>query len=795
MARPPAAGATSFSWFHAVDGSASDPTKWTPSGIPAAADHVTFGVSGTYAVTFDSGVANTNHDSYTNGTVTAHVTSPHTTAGVDVGGAFGTSLTIDQGTMNAGFLTLGVSGSYATMTLTGGAVFNSSSQINAAGSGDQIGNDGTSELDVLGGAQYYSSNQNTTRLVLGTLSSAATTMYVAGSIGTFPRTYSGIHTTNGAQMTVGESGVANLIANNGGYVDVTGPMFIGRLPGSQGYVTSGPVSTFGTSSIHVHRNLEIADNGAGPVAGHGEMTVRDRSFVQIDSLTTIGDVNGDAGAVLHVLTGGLFLAAGGLTVRPTSGLGLDLKGGITRVYGGTFQWPANRALTVSSTVGNPELTIADGASDNAGPSTASNTDQLYVGRSGQGTLRLIGPLTLITLGNGATVIGDSTGGSGTMIADSAVWVANTGPITVGNRGAGTLNVTGGSRMFANSVQIAAAVGSTGFVLVKDAGSQLNTVDEIDVGGSGSGPGGNGTLTVDGGNVSITASSLAARARREALAPPPTLYVYAGTGTFNISNSGLLSCANVEDQGLITLGGCNIEGATNVAATGSLRGFGYISNALTNSGTVAPAGATNAFGAITMSGDFLQTSSGHYRVVLGATASKKCDSLVVGGAATLAGTLDLVEDPSFASAAGDTLTILMCGSRSGTFNTVTWNGQALTGQVQVLYQPGAVRLIMNGTTAVDPAPSIEAVRFAAAGSVSSPTFLLDLPETAHVRITLFDVMGREVAELFDGMLPAGEHRIGPDSGSRGRPSGTYFARAVIRARTTRIERMARALLLR
>lgn len=53
------------------------------------------------------------------------------------------------------------------------------------------------------------------------------------------------------------------------------------------------------------------------------------------------------------------------------------------------------------------------------------------------------------------------------------------------------------------------------------------------------------------------------------------------------------------------------------------------------------------------------------------------------------------------------------------------------------------------------------------------FFFDLMRPARVRLTLFDVLGREAAEIADGSLAAGSHEIAFDAG--GLPSGIYIAR--------------------
>ncbi len=58
---------------------------------------------------------------------------------------------------------------------------------------------------------------------------------------------------------------------------------------------------------------------------------------------------------------------------------------------------------------------------------------------------------------------------------------------------------------------------------------------------------------------------------------------------------------------------------------------------------------------------------------------------------------------------------------------------------------------------------------------NPTTIIryDLPEDARVRLTLYDILGREVARLIDGVLPAGYHRAEVNASKIS--SGVYFYR--------------------
>ena len=54
-----------------------------------------------------------------------------------------------------------------------------------------------------------------------------------------------------------------------------------------------------------------------------------------------------------------------------------------------------------------------------------------------------------------------------------------------------------------------------------------------------------------------------------------------------------------------------------------------------------------------------------------------------------------------------------------------------------------------------------------------TIAFDLPAAAQIRLAVYDLLGREVAVLADGLQPAGRHRIAVDARSWG--SGTYLYR--------------------
>ena len=59
--------------------------------------------------------------------------------------------------------------------------------------------------------------------------------------------------------------------------------------------------------------------------------------------------------------------------------------------------------------------------------------------------------------------------------------------------------------------------------------------------------------------------------------------------------------------------------------------------------------------------------------------------------------------------------------------------------------------------------------------SQTALRFDVPEKSAIRVVVYDVLGRQVSVVADGVLPAGSHEIMFDGGSL--PNGIYFARLV------------------
>jgi hypothetical protein len=92
--------------------------------------------------------------------------------------------------------------------------------------------------------------------------------------------------------------------------------------------------------------------------------------------------------------------------------------------------------------------------------------------------------------------------------------------------------------------------------------------------------------------------------------------------------------------------------------------------------------------------------------------------------------------------------------------------------------GLYRMVAPVTVASEGAPAeAEASRLSVYPNpaVGAATVALTLAEAGEVRVSVFDMLGREVAVLHEGSLPAGRHAF--DLGRRALPVGVYFVRVV------------------
>jgi hypothetical protein len=169
---------------------------------------------------------------------------------------------------------------------------------------------------------------------------------------------------------------------------------------------------------------------------------------------------------------------------------------------------------------------------------------------------------------------------------------------------------------------------------------------------------------------------------------------------NLNNSGTLEveAGTLQFQGSWsqTAGSTTVDGGTVLGATLLSIGGGTLAGTGTIQATVVPATVVN--GGVTSPGgspgtltlgpgeNYQQGAGGTLRIELGGhNPGTNYDQLVVGGNASLAGTLELLLIKGFVPQPGDQFQILTCGSQTGAFSQI--NAPALSGAVWVAHYTG------------------------------------------------------------------------------------------------------------
>jgi T5SS/PEP-CTERM-associated repeat protein len=189
---------------------------------------------------------------------------------------------------------------------------------------------------------------------------------------------------------------------------------------------------------------------------------------------------------------------------------------------------------------------------------------------------------------------------------------NTGSLSVGNAGRGTVNVTAGGHLNSGNSVIGVEMGSVGEVTVEGPNSTWNS---------------SGLILVS------------------SFAP--------GTGTLTVRDGGTVSAT----------------GGVSVRVLGTLRGDGQINGNVGNVGVVAPGTSP---GALHITGNYTQGASGKLDIDLaGTTAGSQYDQLLVSGSATLAGTLDVSLIDGFTPSIGNVFEVVHAnGGVLGGFPTLS-----------------------------------------------------------------------------------------------------------------------------
>jgi hypothetical protein len=161
---------------------------------------------------------------------------------------------------------------------------------------------------------------------------------------------------------------------------------------------------------------------------------------------------------------------------------------------------------------------------------------------------------------------------------------------------------------------------------------------------------------------------------------------------NLNNSGTIEvkAGTLQFQGSWsqTAGSTTVDAGTVLGGTllsiggGTLAGTGTIQAAVVNGGVTSPGGSPGTL-SLGPGQNYQQAASGTLRIELGGRT--QYDQLVVGGNASLAGTLELPLINGFVPQAGDQFQILTCASQTGRFSQI--NPPAVSGAVWVAHSNG------------------------------------------------------------------------------------------------------------
>jgi fibronectin-binding autotransporter adhesin len=434
--------------------------------------------------------------------------------------------------------------------------------------------------------------------------------------------------SGGTYINSGTVAVTGAILGGSGVVEVDGSL--GTLLSISGVVTNGEVSlattpgqlgdvTVTSGGLWSSGALYAGNSGTSTVSIAGGATAGASYF---------GYEAGSQGNL--VLTSGSFVSSNSIYFGYLGKSNLNVSGGRLRAANDIYLGYQGEATgTLSSG------TLSSG--------TISAGGTLYVGTQSVGTLTVNGG----SLSSNAAIIGQSTGGVGTVTMNASLWqVTNALEVGSTNGGVGNLIISGGG-VTSSIGYVGKSAGSTGYVTVSS-GSWSTTGS--DPGGTlHVGFGGTGTMTITGGTVSAIGASIGNTG--------------AGNGTV-IVNGGVLSVADLTNIGYFARG--DFQLLSGSVSTGQVVVGGNSHIGEQGVGTVTVSGGDwysslsltvgqGGNGTYTQTGGNVSAARGYIGsadlLATGGTGSV----LVTGGTLAYRGNLDL-GNPLAASTGAGTLTI-------------------------------------------------------------------------------------------------------------------------------------------
>ncbi len=501
--------------------------------------------------------------------------------------------------------------SFATVTVTGGGSSWTTDDL-------EVGKYSTGTLSILAGGKVHSSNG-----AIGASFDSSGTVTVDGENSTW---------LAGQYLVVGKVGTGTLNITGGGAVTSTDAA-IGTHSASSGIVN---VSDTG-STWDIYSTLRIGDGGTGA------LHIFDGASVYAGT-TSIGlnSIGLPTSSIYVSGTGSLF-AANDIYV------GYSGPGSLTIADGGT----------VSNIIYTSSLAVGSGSTGTAkvtGRGSYWNTYALNVGLSGTAEL---------TIEDGGVVsahvvtAGRVSGSQGSIaVTGIGSQLSIGGDMTIGWGGDGELEIASGGVVTTANAYLGTDEDSFGLVVVADPGSLLSITGNLILGNDSS-----MNSSIGYGIVTITDDSR--------VVVGGTTHLVESASLLNLDDGGTLLTSNLVIGGTLnwrggTLGfDGTITGNLGVPEEGLLHGVGTITGNVTNAGMFSPGSSP---GVVNIMGDFTQDATGTLVIELaGLLAGDDYDQLVIGGNATLGGTLDVLVLGGFTLADGMQFDIITVdGTLTGTF---------------------------------------------------------------------------------------------------------------------------------
>ncbi len=836
---PPPAGAVTRTWNNAAGGAASTPGNWTPSGLPAAADLLIFNLAGSYGVTFDASVAASLAHNYNAGTVTVTMGAPHVVgSGIQIGAGAGNPTVNLRGSLTAkSNSTIGPSvGLSGSLRVTGSSA---EFLMPQAGSDLRVGSFGTGVLQVDGGALVEVDDV----VLLGDEAGSNGTATISGrSAALVPSRLRTVAATG--DLLVGRRGTGTLLVTDGADALAQGALRIGTTSGGVGVVevTGSPTVV---SQLKATTGISVGANTTAAVGGQGRITVFPLGLVLSSAALQLGDPHGGLigslfmqGGTVH--TRDLFVdGARGLidfeggTIRVDGGTFNFARAAPLAVQGTTPGGAGRLELVRDATGTTADVLRLEGFNGQSGTLSLDSGASLLVtgdleARTGSNAIVVDSSATLVVDGRlhlgGSANAATLNAGVGTLVEVLAMEMTD-GP---GGSANASINGAGARLRVADHLLVGgdeATVGGPAALSILNQGAlesgsptsrltvrppgfvAVGTASAIAVGGRITLE---GRLRLDGGTMTAGEVQLAFSGRLEGRGVVPCA-VRGTTAAQTIEAIGPLDLGTASltdgysfpgtlrtgphlvrlfDANTITLGdstildGGELRSTRNPSLPGGsvLTGHGTVQVPFfTSIGTVDV--GDEAFGTLAFVGIYGQNSPATLTLSIGGSNPGQFDRITATGTAGLNGTLRLQFPPGAALTQGVAIPLVTATTRTGTFSSVVFEGFPHPGALAITYTPTQVLLTLQAAVDVPSAPVVPTVlAFVGGRGPGVPSFRLDLPEAADVRVELFAVSGRRLAILADGPLAAGSHRLELSSPGRSRVRlgrGVYFGRALVR----------------